>query len=89
MCDVNFTVTGSTATAPSGQTCAVTATVTICGNGDCAYIAISSWTLTVSGDTLTNSMSRDSDRRKRVGQLHAVTADGAATRASDDGGTGG
>lgn len=84
MCNVNFTVTGATATAVSGQTCAVTVPVTSTSNTT-VTIAITSWTLNVSGDMLTMSM---------AGTANAViftctpTADGKATRASD-GGTGG
>jgi hypothetical protein len=44
MCDVNFTVDGSTATAGPGQSCAIKA------NGQSATVNISSWTLTLSSD---------------------------------------
>jgi len=80
MCNVNFTVSGTTATAESGSTCAVIVSNTT------VNISITTWTLTVSGNSLSMSMS---------GSANATiftctpTADGMATRASDDGGTGG
>jgi hypothetical protein len=86
MCDVNFTVTGSTATASSGQTCTVTTTVS--GATVTALITVSTWSLTISGGTLTNSMSGTATAGNGLINCTTVTADGAATRASD-GGTGG
>jgi hypothetical protein len=50
MCDVNFTVNGSTATAASGQTCAIKA------SGITATVMVTSWTLTLSGSTIDMSM---------------------------------
>lgn len=83
MCDVNFTVTGSIATATSGQTCAVT--TTIGGTSVTAIIQISSWSLTVSGDTLTNSMSGTATAENGLISCTTVTADGMATRPSSGG----
>jgi hypothetical protein len=83
MCDVNFTVTGSIATATTGQTCAVTTTVS--GATVTAVIQISAWSLTVSGDTLTNSMSGTASAASGFITCTTVTADGAATRAADAG----
>ena len=77
MCDVNFTVTGTTATAVSGQTCVVTASnVTV-------TVDISAWTLTVSGDMLSMAMNGTATA---AGILSCTpTANGMATRASDAG----
>jgi hypothetical protein len=83
MCDVNFTVTGSTATAPSGQTCAVTTTVS--GTTVTATISISSWSLTLSGDTLTNTMSGTATAAGGLVNCTAVTANGSATRVAGGG----
>jgi hypothetical protein len=75
MCNVNFTVSGTTATAVAGSTCAVT--VPVGTSSTTVNITINSWTLTVSGDTLSMSMS---------GSANATiftctpTADGNATR---------
>ncbi len=85
-CDVNFTVTGTTATASTGQTCTVMTTVS--GASVTALITVSSWSLTVSGDMLTNSMSGTATAAGGLVSCTSVTADGAATRASDAG-TGG
>lgn len=82
-CDVNFTVTGSTATAPGGQTCAVTTTVS--GTTVTAVIQISAWSLVVSGETLSNSMSGTATAAGGLVSCSTVTADGMATRASDGG----
>ena len=54
MCDVNFTVTDKVATAVTGQTCVVT--VPVATTSTTVIIHISSWTLNVSGDTLSMSM---------------------------------
>ena len=54
MCNVNFTVTGTVATAVSGQTCAVTVPVNTMSVA--VTIDITSWTLNLSGDTLSISM---------------------------------
>jgi len=80
MCDVNFTVAGTKATAVSGQTCVVTvSTVAV-------TVDISAWTLTLSGEMLSMTMNGTATA---AGILSCTpTADGSATRASD-GGTGG
>jgi hypothetical protein len=86
MCNVNFTVTGTTATTATGQTCAVTAPVTIAGvmMNIAVTIDISSWTLTVSGDTLTMAMTGTASAEG--GLLSCTpTADGQATRPSSGG----
>ena len=54
MCNVTFTVSGQIATAEAGSTCAFT--VTIGGSSTAVVVDITSWTLTVSGDSLTMSM---------------------------------
>jgi len=81
MCDVNFTVTGTTATATAGQTCVVTAPVTIGGvaMNIAVNINISTWTLNVSGDTLMMAMTGTASAEG--GLLSCTpTADGTATR---------
>ena len=57
VCNVTFNVSGSTATAASGQTC--TLDVGTVGGIDVGTVtvAISSWTLSLSSDTLTSTMS--------------------------------
>ncbi len=81
MCDVNFTVTGMTATAVSGQTCVVT--IASGGTNIPVTIDISSWTLTVSGDTLSMSMNGTASA---AGILTCTpTATGNATRPSSGG----
>ncbi|HXJ22634.1 MAG TPA: hypothetical protein VMT03_20620 [Polyangia bacterium] len=50
MCDVVFTVSGSTATAASGQTCAIKA------SGITANVTVSTWTLMLSDSTINMSM---------------------------------
>jgi hypothetical protein len=77
MCDVNFTVSGGTATATTGQTCVVTAMV---GTTTVPVtIDISTWTLTISGDTLTMAMTGTASAEG--GLLSCTpTADGKATR---------
>jgi hypothetical protein len=85
MCNVNFTVTGTMATAVSGQTCVVT--VPVSTSNVAVTVDISAWTLTVSGDTLSMSMNGTATA---AGILSCTpTADGSATRAAADGGTGG
>jgi hypothetical protein len=84
MCDVNFTVTGSVATAVSGQSCVVTVPVSTMNVA--VTIDISAWTLNVSGDMLSISMNGTAIA---AGLLTCTpSATGSATRASD-GGTGG
>ncbi len=51
MCNVRFTVNGNTATADSGQTCAMMDGVYA------ATMSVTSWTLSLSNDTITMSMS--------------------------------
>ena len=51
MCNVRFTVNGNMATADSGQTCALAA------SGYAATMNVTSWTLSLSNDTITMSMS--------------------------------
>jgi hypothetical protein len=81
MCNVNFTVSGTTATATAGQTCVVT--VPVGTTSTAVVIDISSWTLTISGDTLTNAMAGTATA---AGILTCTpTADGMATRVSSGG----
>jgi hypothetical protein len=49
-CNLNFAVSGSTATAAAGQTCSITEM------GTSAPVNVSSWTLMLSGNTLSMSM---------------------------------
>ena len=85
MCNVDFTVTGSTATAASGSTCVVI--VPVGGMNFTVNIVITSWTLTVSGDALSMAMNGTATADNILSCT--PTADGMATRVSDDGGTGG
>ncbi|HVV48471.1 MAG TPA: hypothetical protein VHO06_02330, partial [Polyangia bacterium] len=55
MCDVNFSVSGSTATASPNQTCVFT--VSIGGSNQPVTVDVSSWVLKVSGDTLSMTFS--------------------------------
>ena len=83
MCNVNFTVTGTTATAGSNSSCLVN--VPVSGTNVAVNIVITSWTLTVSGDMLSMAMNGTAS----ASILSCTpTADGKATRSSD-GGTGG
>ena len=84
MCNVNFTVTGTTATAARGSSCVVT--VPVSGTSITVNIVITSWTLTVSGDSLAMSMNGTAAAPPLLSCT--LTADGSATRASD-GGSGG
>jgi hypothetical protein len=86
MCNVNFTVTGTTATAASGQTCAVTAAVTIGGApmNIAVTIDISTWTLNVSGDTITIAMTGTASAEGGL-LTCSPTADGMATRPAGGG----
>ena len=85
MCNVDFTVTGTTATAANGSSCLVN--VPVSGTNVPVSIVITSWTLTVSGDTLSMAMKGTATAANILSCT--PTADGMATRASDDGGTGG
>lgn len=51
-CTIKFSVSGTTATAASGQSCTLPV-----GGGISAMLNVSSWTLTLSGDTLTAGFS--------------------------------
>ena len=81
MCDVDFTVTGTTATATSGQTCIVTAPVTIGGvaMNIAVNINISTWSLNISGDTLTMAMTGTASAEGGL-LTCSPTANGTATR---------
>jgi hypothetical protein len=82
MCDVNFTVSGTTATAESGQSCLVTVNAGTLGTVP-VTINIQTWTLNVSGNSLTIAMTGTATA---AGLLScAPTADGMATRAADGG----
>ena len=82
MCDVNFTVSGSTATAETGQSCLVSVNAGTLGTVP-VTIMITSWTLTVSGNSLTIAMNGTATA---AGVLSCTpTATGAATRAGDAG----
>ena len=76
MCDVNFTVSG---------TCVVTAPVTIGGTqmNIPVNIIISTWTLSLSGDTLSMAMTGTATAESLL--TCAPTADGTATRPSSGG----
>ena len=76
MCNVNFTVTGTVATAVSGSSCSVI--VPVGTTNTTVLIQISSWTLNVMGDTLSMSMNGTATA---AGILSCTpTADGSATR---------
>jgi hypothetical protein len=82
MCDVSFTVSGTTATAASGQTCLVTVDAGTLGTVP-VTINISTWTLNVSGDSLTIAMTGTATA---AGLLSCTpTADGTATRVNGGG----
>jgi hypothetical protein len=81
MCNVNFTVTGTVATAVSGQTCSVI--VPVATTNTTVLIQISSWTLNLSGDTLSISMNGTATA---AGILSCTpSATGSATRPSSGG----
>lgn len=50
-CNINFSVSGMVATAASGQTCTITV------QGVAAQINVSSWTMTITGDTISTTFS--------------------------------
>jgi hypothetical protein len=82
MCDVNFTVSGSTATAATGQTCLVTVNAGTLGNIP-VTIKISTWTMNVSGASLSIAMTGTATA---AGALTcAPTADGMATKVNAGG----
>jgi hypothetical protein len=77
-CDINFTVNNSTATAETGQMCMVSVNV----GGQATAVPINTWTLTVSGNALSMSMTGSANP---VIFTCTPTADGMATRAGDGG----
>ncbi len=83
MCDVKFSVSNGVASAEPGQTCAVTEMVTGFGNV-AVTINITTWTLTVSGDSLTMAMNGTASA---VGGALTCTpmATGMATRPASGG----
>jgi hypothetical protein len=86
MCNVNFTVSGSTATAVTGQTCLVTVMADL-GTGAMSIpvtIDISTWTLAVSGDMLTIAMTGTATAEGGLVNC-APTADGMATKVNAGG----
>ena len=87
MCNVNFTVSGSIATATAGQTCTVMVNAGTLGTIT-GLVTISTFTLTVSGDML--SMAMTGTATAEGGALTCpTTASGSATRPPADGGAGG
>jgi hypothetical protein len=88
MCNVNFTVSGDVATAVAGQSCAVSTTVTIGTPMTIAVnIMITTWTLTVSGNTLSMAMTGTASAEGGV-LTCTPTASGTASKPAD-GGAGG
>jgi hypothetical protein len=86
MCNVNFTISGTTATAATGQTCTVTESISLGGapTNVTVLINITNWTLNVSGNTLTIAM--NGTAKDTTGLLTCnPTADGSATRPADGG----
>ena len=86
MCNVNFNVSGTTATAVSGQTCLVTVMITLAGAPTTVPVTIyiNSWTLNVSGDSLTIAMTGTATAEQ--GLINCTpTADGSATRTNGGG----
>jgi hypothetical protein len=86
MCNVNFNISGTTATAVAGQTCTVTESVMLGATPTnvTVLIHITNWTLNVSGNTLTIAM--NGTAADSTGLLTcSPTADGSATRAGDGG----
>ena len=86
MCDVKFTVSGTTATAEAGQSCVVTVPLNL-GTGTmniAVTIDISTWTLMVSGDTLTIAMTGSATAESGLVTC-APTASGTATRPASGG----
>jgi hypothetical protein len=86
MCNVNFNVSGTTATAVSGQTCLVTVMLSLAGTPTTVPVTIdiTSWTLNVSGNMLSINMSGTATAE--AGLINCTpTADGTATRSGDGG----
>jgi len=79
-CGINFTVNNGTATAESGQMCMVS--VNVGGQPTAVPVTINTWTLTVSGNALSMSMTGSANP---VIFTCTPTADGMATRAGDGG----
>jgi hypothetical protein len=86
MCNVNFNVSGTSATAVSGQTCLVTVMITLAGAPTTVPVTIniSTWTLNVSGDSLTIAMTGTATAEAGLITCNP-TADGSATRVSGGG----
>ena len=86
MCNVNFNVSGTTATALPGQTCLVTVMLTLAGAPTTVPVTIniSSWTLNVSGDSLTIAMTGTASAEAGLITCNPV-ADGTATRTNGGG----
>jgi hypothetical protein len=76
MCNVNFTVSAMTASAQSGQTCVVMV------DGTAVTIDITTWTLVVTGDSMSMSMAGTANATLFT---CAPTATGTATRANGGG----
>ena len=78
-CTIKFTVSGTTATAASGQSC------TLPVSGISAVLVVSSWTLMLSGDTLTAGFSGSaaiggpSCTASGTGSLAKSASDGSTT----------
>jgi hypothetical protein len=84
MCNVNFNVSGTTATAQSGQTCLVTVAVNLGTPMNIPItIDINTWTLNVSGDALSIAMTGTASYMTIL--TCAPTADGMATRVNAGG----
>ena len=79
MCDVNFTVNGSVASAAAGQTCAIQA------NGQSAVVTISSWTLTLASSGTQLDMSMNGSATVVIVTCNP-TSTGTLTKSSADAG---
>jgi hypothetical protein len=79
-CTINFSVSGTTATAAAGQSCTITVM------GVAAVLNVSAWTLTLTGDTISTTFSGSA----QIGGANC-TASGSGTlqRNSTDGAAGG
>jgi hypothetical protein len=86
MCNVNFDVSGTTATAQSGQNCLVTVMIALAGTPTSVPVTIdiTSWIMNVSGNMLSINMAGTASAE--AGLISCTpTADGTATRSSDGG----
>jgi hypothetical protein len=85
MCNVNFDVSGTTATAQPNQTCLVTAMIAIAGTPTTVPVTINiqTWTLVVSGNMLSINMSGTATAESIINCT--PTATGTATRSGDGG----